>query len=443
MIAASAPAAFAATMRERAAADTAAIGATDAGGSHTWADLVRRSAHLARRLPSGRRIAVLVPQSAGALAVLAACDRAAVEALVISAIYGRDRARRHAAAAGAHVLIACDDGDLEIERLGEGVRAAGSSLLVLTSGTSGSPKCARHIWPTLAATVRRTRHHAGMRVFCGHPLAQFGGLQVVAQAVFGGGVLYVPPDFSPSTALALLERHGADCLCGTPSYVRHLLLAGGADVLRRACVRRVTLGGEIADQPLLEAIRQALPDAAVVHIYASTELGAIVAVRDGRAGFDASLLDGERLRLVDGVIHARRAPQAMVGYADRSPGSADEWVSTGDLAEVVDGRVLFRGRTSDVFSVGGSKVNPIEVEAVVRDVPGVLDVVVGGHRSSILGALPKAIVRADATMDRAALERAVIERCAARLPPHMVPRLLEFRDTIETSECQKVQRRES
>lgn len=422
-----------------AGSDTAVV---DADGPHSWAEIVEQSERFARTLSGSGRIALILPQRAEAVALLAACERVCPETVVISSVYGRDRARTHAASVGATALVSVENGSVLVEVLGERVPSRGSFVLVLTSGTEGPPKCARHTWDTLAVSVQRRSRHAGTRFFCGHPLGQFGGLQVIAQAVFGDGTLHVPCNFAPYSALTLLAGHGADCLCGTPSYVRQILIAGGGSDLRKAGVRRVTLGGEIADQLLLDALRRALPDAALVHIYASTELGALLTVRDGQEGFDAGLLDGERLRIVDGTLEARRATGAMLRYFDGAAPAEDEWVSTGDLVEVVDGRVRFRGRKNDVFNVGGSKVNPIEVEAVVRNVPGVLDVVVLAHRSSILGALPKAIVRASPGADRLALEHSIATHCARRLPPYMVPRLFEFRETLDPGTAQKAVRLE-
>jgi acyl-CoA synthetase (AMP-forming)/AMP-acid ligase II len=415
----------------------------DAQGVHSWSSLLDRAEHFARQLPFECRLALVMTQSADAIALLAAADRVDADVIVFSALYGDDRSRRHAAEVGAGAFVFLENGSLRIESLGGGVSAREAGVGVLTSGTSGRPKCVRHYWGTLTASVRRGGRYEGTRFFCGHPLAQFGGLQVLAQAVFGRGVLHVARNFAPHTAIEALTQHGADCLCATPTYVRQLLLAGGADTLRAAGLRAVTLGGEIADQGVLDTLRTVLPAAAITHIYASTELGVVFTVRDGRAGFDASLVDGRRLRIVDGVLHGRRSPGSTPRDTEcGAPGDAD-WLSTGDLVEIVDDRVHFRGRASDIFSVGGSKVNPIEIEAVVRDVPGVADVVVRGCRSSIVGAMPKAIVRAEPGTDCRLLEQAIARHCSARLPSHMVPRLFEFREAIEASTSQKTVRGES
>ena len=60
--------------------------------------------------------------------------------------------------------------------------------------------------------------------------------------------------------------------------------------VERLALRQITLGGEIVDQKILDALKH-FPAREDHHIYASTEAGVGFAVRDGRAGFPAAYLD--------------------------------------------------------------------------------------------------------------------------------------------------------
>jgi acyl-coenzyme A synthetase/AMP-(fatty) acid ligase len=161
-------------------------------------------------------------------------------------------------------------------------------------------------------------------------------------------------------------------------------------------------------------------------------------VKDGREGFDGALLDGQRLMLRDGELFVRRTARSMLDYVGEAPAAPrDEWVATGDLIAVEGGRAKFRGRASDVINVGGYKVNPVEVEAVIRSVAGVRDACLVGHQSSIVGNLPKAIITPEPDADRAALQAEITRRCAEQLAPYMVPRLFEFTERLERSIAQK------
>ena len=61
----------------------------------------------------------------------------------------------------------------------------------------------------------------------------------------------------------------------------------------------------------------------------------------------------------------------MLGYYGDDPVDPDAWRPTGDLVEVADGRVYFRGRRSEIINVGGTKVHPLPIEERISAVPGV------------------------------------------------------------------------
>jgi acyl-CoA synthetase (AMP-forming)/AMP-acid ligase II len=410
--------------------------------SLAWSEFDARADRWASELAHHGRGAVVVallPQTVGAVVALVAAERAGVDLLPISAQYGEAWAVERMQALGAHALVGVEGEALRVIVVGP--RSAPPSetpaVLVLTSGTSGAPKCARHTWQTLAGAVRQRDEYAGTRWLIGYPIGHFASLQVIAQVLRAGAVLVMPPDFGSKAAVRALVEQSIEYLCATPSYARQLVFAAGRDDWSRMRLRQITLGGEIADQRLLDALRAALPGVALTHIYASTELGAVVTVKDGREGFDAALLDGQRLRLEGQQLFARRGPRAMLGYVGATP-LADEWVGTGDVVEVKEGRALFRGRASDVINVGGFKVNPSEVEAVIRDVPGVRDVLVVGKKSSVLGAMPQAIIVLEPGAEATLVQAEIIARCESRLPRPMVPRLFQFVERLDRSVAQKL-----
>jgi len=86
------------------------------------------------------------------------------------------------------------------------------------------------------------------------------------------------------------------------------------------------------------------------------------------------------------------------------------------------GRLQLAGRVREVVNVGGRKVYPAEIERVIREVPGVIDVVVSGvARSSVTDAL-RALVAAESYVARADIAAA----CEQRLARYKVPRSIEI-----------------
>jgi acyl-CoA synthetase (AMP-forming)/AMP-acid ligase II len=414
----------------------------------TWAELHELALRYEAAFDGvrGATDVVFLPASGDALALLAASERAGQRAILVAPPYSA--ARAHAVAVSTHARrVVTADGDrvrvlaeLDVTASTDGVAPA---VLVLTSGTSGPPKCAVHTWSTLSAAVRYDMSDADRRWLVAYPLSHFAGLQVLLQCVLNRDTLVIPSSFGATSGLAALRDHGVTHLCATPTYVRQLLMSSAPEAWCNLSLRHVTLGGEIVDQQLLDSLRSRRPDLAITHMYASTEVGTVLSVRDGREGFDVSLVDDTHLAIRDGELFVRRSARSMLAYAAAVAPAGDDWVATGDLVEVRGGRVLFRGRASDVINVGGFKVHPADVEAVIREVPGVRDVCVVGRKSSIAGHLVKAIVCTAPGVDRAALQAAIAQRCNIALPRHMVPRLFEMCDELPRTAAQKLSRTHS
>ena len=209
---------------------------------------------------------------------------------------------------------------------------------------------------------------------------------------------------------------------------------------------QVTLGGEVIDQPLLDRLRKTFPQARLVHIYATTELGRCFAVSDGRAGFPVSYLgqalpDGVCLKIEDGELLIQ-SPNSMRTYDRYSSGqrSGGDWFPTGDVVEIEGDRVYFAGRKSDLINVAGSKVYPIEIERLIRVIPGVSDVRVFGKTSSIAGEIVACEILPTPDQDPDALKEAVIRMCRSQLASYQQPRMIKLVSQIDLSSAGKTLR---
>ncbi len=315
----------------------------------------------------------------------------------------------------------------------------GFSVTLESSGTTGTPKRLRHDFARLRGRLRGAAEE-GARWLLTYDPGAFAGLQVMLTAAAAGALLVAVPSSGAGTIAALAQaarRHAVTHISGTPSFWRAFLMAlGGTDLPLAA----VTLGGEAADQSLLDRLAEQFPKARLRHIYASTEAGALFAVADGRAGFPTAWLDaapdGLALRIADGVLEVR-SPRAAPGAVD-----ADGWLSTGDLVECRDDRVLFAGRFDGLVNVGGVKVSPETVERRLLAVDGVADAAVVAVPSPITGHLLTATIVPVPGADDAAL-RVALRAATADLPPAARPRALTFADNIPLSAAGKKSRKGS
>lgn len=318
--------------------------------------------------------------------------------------------------------------------------------LMLTSGTTGDPKLAIHSLEGLTGAIPLlqdavTRPH--WATF--YDIRRYGGLQIFLRAMFCGGSLELSRPGEPvADHLDRLSRSGVTHVSGTPSHWRRVMMTKTSTGFDPAYVR---LSGEIADQAILDALHAAFPRASIGHAYASTEAGVGFDVNDGLEGFPASYLDqprnGVEMRIQDGCLHIRsgRMASAYAGRPDLPLVGADGWVDTGDMVEVLDGRCHFRGRRSGVINVGGLKVHPEEIETVINRHAAVRQAKVRPRKSPIIGNIVVAdVVLADGAHDTDKVKRNIIELCAASLPGHKVPALVNIVPSIEMTAGGKVSR---
>lgn len=338
---------------------------------------------------------------------------------VVAALLAAERADRPVA------LLRRSDPDAPAAAAGTGF-----AVLLQTSGTTGAPKLVRHDAARLRARLRGTGD-AGARWLLTYEPASFAGLQVILTALAAGATLIGAPGGGVAGLAAAALEHGATHVSGTPSFWRGFLMALGD---RGLPLRSVTLGGEAADQPLLDRLAERFPDARLRHIYASTEAGVVFAVTDGRAGFPALWLDtgveGVELRLADGELEVR-SPRAAPGR--------EGWQRTGDRIELIGDRALFAGRADGRVKVGGAMVSPEAVERHLLAVPGVADAEVRAVPSSLTGHVLAATVVPAPGVDPETL-RADLRAAAAGLEPAARPRAVTLADSIPLGPAGKKRR---
>lgn len=177
-------------------------------------------------------------------------------------------------------------------------------------------------------------------------------------------------------------------------------------------------------------------------------------VDDGREGFPASFLGlnaatGVEVAVVDGSLRIR-SPRISCGYVgtpEAALAGPDGFVDTGDIVEPRGDRLHFAGRRGGIINVGGRKVHPEEVEAVLNGHHGVRVARVEGRKNPIAGAIvvasvvPRdpAVLAADGA-GQAALKGAIVQHCREVLPPYKVPATIRFVPDIPMSPAGKVLR---
>ncbi len=326
--------------------------------------------------------------------------------------------------------------------------------VMLTSGTTGAPKMVVHSRIGLTGAIQQSRSDDRPKVWgTFYDIRRYGGLQILLRAVLGGSSLVLSQAGEPLEAhMGRLASAGVTHVSGTPSHWRRAVMSTFADMIAPAYVR---LSGEIADQAILDTLARTYPRAAIGHAYASTEAGVGFEVDDGLEGFPARFLDADRavaMKIEDGSLRIRssRTASRYLGSAASALIDADGYVDTDDLVEQRGDRVHFVGRRSGIINVGGLKVHPEEVEAVINRHAGVRMSLVKGRSNPITGSIVVADVvpneteagglAADAAARQAMLKREILQLCRAHLPEHKVPVLLRFAPSLAVTPAGKLAR---
>jgi acyl-CoA synthetase (AMP-forming)/AMP-acid ligase II len=407
-----------------------------------YAELVRRAESAAAALAGVPRLAVLDHDAATVLTLLAGASLSGTE--VTQYPPTDDPAEVGALAERfGHDRVVSTRTDLPVTTLrpdtlldGDGAPDAPPAvrpLLVLTTGTTGTPRGVRHDWTRVLRAAGRVRPAPDERWLLAYGLHQFAGLQVVVHVAAAGATLVAPAPRRPRAGLAAMRRHAVDHASATPTYWRFLLAELRGDGGPVPDLAQITLGGEAVPAPLLDQLHETFPRAALSQVYAASEFGATGSMRDGRSGLSVEVLErGDdadvAMRIVDGELWVR-SRIGMLGYHGEDPVEADGWRPSGDLVEVVGDRIVFRGRTSEIINVGGVKVHPLPVEERIGAVDGVAVARVFGRPNALTGAVVAVEVVLAPGADADAVKAAVRASCGD-LPSAAQPRSVKVVDDL-------------
>ena len=329
-------------------------------------------------------------------------------------------------------------------------RTVDTEWVLFTSGTAGGPKLVVHTLASLVGPLSdgpTIGDPATWSTF--YDVRRYGGLQILLRALVGhGSMVFSDPSEPVAAFLGRVGNEKVTHISGTPSHWRRALMSAATDRMQPGYVR---LSGEIVGQAILDALRQAFPTAGIAHAFASTEAGVAFDVRDGRAGFPASLINEDgavKLRVIDGTLRIKSARTARryLGANMAHLRDAEGFVDTGDLVEISGDRCHFHGRRGGIINVGGLKVHPETVEAVINQHPNVLMSRVSARSSPITGAIVVAEIVARSAPDAAGdgfktTKDEILALCRTTLASHQVPALLKQVASLEIAASGKLVRR--
>ncbi|TYT23607.1 AMP-binding protein [Luteimonas viscosa] len=342
------------------------------------------------------------------------------------------------------------------------------AMLVYTSGSTGEPKGVmmthRNIGHAAASITGYLRMAPDDVVLSVLPLAFDYGLYQLLMCVKLGATLVLEKSFAfPQKILPLLESERVTGFPLVPTMAALIVQLRNFKPGWAASVRFVTNTAAALPPAHIARLRALFPQARVYSMYGMTESKRCtwlppeeldrrpdsvgIAIPDTEvwvAGDDGRPLPPDTVgELVVRGGHVMQGYWRNAEATDRAlrPGRYpwEKVLHTGDLFRMdAEGFLYFVGRKDDIIKSRGEKVSPKEVENVLYALPGVREAAVVGVPDEVLGRALKALLVVGGGVELAA--RDVIAHCAARLEDFMVPRLIEFRDSLPKTGTGKIRR---
>jgi len=222
---------------------------------------------------------------------------------------------------------------------------------------------------------------------------------------------------------------------------------------------KITLSGGMALQMSVAERWKAVTGCAICEGYGMTETSPVAAVNPisanqvGTIGIPVpstlcKIIDdnGQELPLGEVGELCIKGPQVMKGYWQREDATAEiidgnGWLKTGDIALIQpDGYMRIVDRKKDMILVSGFNVYPNELEDVLATLPGVLQCAAIGVPDEKSGEVIKVfiVVKPGMTLTK----EQVMEHMRANVTGYKVPKAIEFRDALPTTNVGKILRRE-
>ena len=342
------------------------------------------------------------------------------------------------------------------------------ACLVYTSGSTGEPKgvmeshaCVDFATGSIITYLENTKNDIVLNCL---PLSfDYGLYQVLMVFKFGGTLVLERSFMFPAAILKKMEKERVTGFPGVPT-IFSLLLTMDLTAYDLSALRYITNTAAALPVSHIERLCAKFPQATLYSMYGQTECKRVLYLpphelktRPGSVGIPIPGTEvwiqgpgGERLPPGSTGQLVVRGRHVMKGYLNKpeetarafGPGRVPEEgvLFTGDLfRQDEEGFFYFISRADDIIKTRGEKVAPKEVENALYLLSAVLEAAVVGVPDEIEGETIKAyIVSSDPELS----EKLVINHCRNHLESFMVPKYVEFRDSLPKSSAGKIAKRD-
>jgi fatty-acyl-CoA synthase len=337
--------------------------------------------------------------------------------------------------------------------------------IVYTSGTTAAPKGAMMSHKAMMAQYYSVIHNMDYaetdRALAALPLyhtAQMHAFTLPQMLVGARTILIEAP--APDLVLRLIEQERITSFFAPPTVWISLLRHADFLACDLTSLEKVYYGASIMPVPVLQELRQRLPNARPYNCYGQTEIAPLATIlrpeeHEARPASCGRPVLNVETRVVDAdmndvppgthgeIVH--RSPHLLQGYwekpAETAEAFAGGWFHSGDVGYFDDeGYLYIVDRIRDVINTGGVLVASREVEEVLFTHPAVSEVAVVGlpDEKWIEAVTAFVVLRPGQSVEAAEL----ISLARQHLAPYKLPKQVLFVDTLPRNTAGKLLKRE-
>lgn len=331
--------------------------------------------------------------------------------------------------------------------------------IIFTSGSTGIPKGVmishKNLIANTESIVTYLRLGSDDRMLVVLPFYYCYGLSLLHTHLrVGGSIVFNNSFIFLGSIINNLLEYKCTGFAGVPSHFQILLRkSDNFKTTKFPDLRYVTQAGGKLAPIFIDEFRNSHPEITFIVMYGQTEATARLSylppeLYEAKKGSMGKGIPGVELKVINekggkikpgeiGEVIAR-GDNIMLGYFGDEEGTKNTirngWLYTGDLGTVdKDDYIFLTARKKEIIKVGGKRISPKEIEAVILELPEVVDCTIEGIEDQLLGEALKATVVIRSEGGKDSMLDKIRQHCARHLALYKVPQVFELKEQLVIS----------
>jgi acyl-coenzyme A synthetase/AMP-(fatty) acid ligase len=302
-------------------------------------------------------------------------------------------------------------------------------LILFSSGTTNKPKIILHDLTDILSKYKTSTKDLKILLFL--QFDHIGGIDSLLRLLQAKMTIILPKNKNCEYICELVEKYSIEALPANPSFLNQILIGEYYKKYNLKSLKLITFGAEYMPIEILKKLKNIFINTIFQQKYGTSETGAIL-IKDHPAKDLYFKILGTDYYIKDSILYLR----TPANYLEKQLDINDNYFKTGDLVEsfIENNQEYIKiiGRKNNVINSGGRKINPIEIEEILYELPYVKDCLVYGEKNALL----QYIIVADIVSDNQD-KKQIKEYLISKLPRYKIPIKINFKEKILYSNREK------